>query len=374
MFNNLISKLKDFIKNQDNQMWLFIALLIAAVLFFVVSTFSIYSRAFGHYAIPDTASHSNLSNIRAEWGQIGDFFGGILNPLFGFVSLFALLVTIAYQARSLRISSEELRLSREELSKSSTALAAQNKAIELQSFEQTFFSWLNTYRDLLNSVTENSTQSANNTKGRDQLYKLWNSHLSPHNIIKGYIWDYSSSMSNPVLKNEFKNDYGSNFESLGPNERLELIADFKPDIVSNVVLNCWRGIYIGNEYQFDSLFRTLYRLLVWIDSQRPERLNRAEKWLYISIVRSQLSAIEMKYLYFNGLTEVGKKFKPIIEKYALFDNLKPESDTPLKILKVHLHQENYYLDEAFNSELARQKLHLPISLEETLANAHNCVI
>lgn len=371
MFKNLCIKLKKLIPSDDNKMLFLISLLLIAAVSFVIMVIVVYSKSMQDILFP-TTPNSSIATIRAEWGQFGDFFGGVLNPLFGFLSFFALLMTILYQARSLRNSSEELKLSRDELSKSSSALAAQNKAIELQRFEQTFFSWLNTYRDLLNSVTENSNQSVNNSKGRDQLYKLWNNHLSSHYIITGHMSEYSSG--DMVLKTEFKNNYVQNFYSLGPNERLELIADFKPEIVSGIVLLCWKSIYVGNEYQLDSLFRTLYRLLVWIDSQRPERLNRAEKWLYISIVRSQLSAIEMKYLYFNGLTEVGKKFKPIIEKYALFDNLKPESDTPLKILKSHLHRENYYLNEAFNSELARQKLHLPISLEETLANAHTCVI
>ena len=115
-------------------MWFFIALLLAAVVLFAAIVVKIYSSAFGTLAFPNTATPSTLISIRAEWGQIGDFFGGVLNPLFGFTSLFALLVTIAYQARSLRVSSEELKLSRDELSKSSSALTSQNKAIELQSF------------------------------------------------------------------------------------------------------------------------------------------------------------------------------------------------------------------------------------------------
>jgi hypothetical protein len=58
-----------------------------------------------------------------HFGQVGDFFGGMLNPALAFASLIALLYTI-------RIQSEELRLTREEFSKSVKAqeqLVRENK-------------------------------------------------------------------------------------------------------------------------------------------------------------------------------------------------------------------------------------------------------
>ncbi len=52
-----------------------------------------------------------------QWGQMGDFFGGMLNPILAFASFIALLYTI-------RIQSEELRLTRDEFKKS---IAAQQR-------------------------------------------------------------------------------------------------------------------------------------------------------------------------------------------------------------------------------------------------------
>lgn len=128
-------------------------------------------------------------------------------------------------------------------------------------------------------------------------------------------------------------------------------------------------MYSNNEYKLDSFFRTAYKLITWIDSQHAERLNNAQKWLYVSIIRSQLSWIEMIYLYYNGLTDRGFKFKLLIEKYALFDNLTIESDIGIKILNIYLPDESVYKPEAFSSESARKKLGLPKSSEETLALA-----
>lgn len=55
-----------------------------------------------------------MSSEPAEWGQMGDFFGGMLNPILAFASFMALLYTI-------RIQSEELRLTKDEIKRSADA-------------------------------------------------------------------------------------------------------------------------------------------------------------------------------------------------------------------------------------------------------------
>lgn len=51
------------------------------------------------------------SHSREEWGQIGDYFGGVLNPIFGLFGLLALLYTIHIQSRELRMSVSEMKRS-----------------------------------------------------------------------------------------------------------------------------------------------------------------------------------------------------------------------------------------------------------------------
>jgi len=53
-----------------------------------------------------TASHD-----QAVWGQFGDFIGGTLNPLFGFLTLIALLLTLVIQSNELRISTDQQKRS-----------------------------------------------------------------------------------------------------------------------------------------------------------------------------------------------------------------------------------------------------------------------
>ncbi len=56
-----------------------------------------------------------LSDNQTIWGQFGDYFGGVLNPILSFFALIALLFTIKLQSEQLKKSSEELELSTKEL-------------------------------------------------------------------------------------------------------------------------------------------------------------------------------------------------------------------------------------------------------------------
>lgn len=106
------------------------------------------------------------------------------------------------------------------------------------------------------------------------------------------------------------------------------------------------------------MLRTLYRLIKWIDESD---LSNKEKFDYIGIVRSQVSATEFLVLFLNGLTERGRKFLPLINKYAFFDNFdaatRPERRIYSLLRAVGGRDGLRYSDTAFNSDLARQLLH-----------------
>jgi len=290
---------------------------------------------------------------RDELGQFGDYFGGTLNPIFGFASFIALLLTIFYQSKELKLSRTELELSRDELSKSASALALQNKAIDLQSFEQTFFSWLSTYRELLNSASD-VDHLKQQYHGREALYHLWKNKLNSYYIYDSMCVVDHSSFGTKILDHKFSIDYDATYHNLSYYKRVEIIAENRQDLVANHIHQIWNLLYQEKEYQLDSLFRTAYRLISWIDSQQPERLTEQQKWMYIGIFRSQLSWIEMVFLYYNGLTGSGKKFKLLIEKYALLDNLTFDSDIGIKVMNKYFDIGNNYSETAFNSELARK--------------------
>ena len=54
-------------------------------------------------------------------------------------------------------------------------------------------------------------------------------------------------------------------------------------------------------------------------------IEDSERYDYACIIRSQLSDYELVMMFYNCLTANGRdKFKPLIEKYAVFNNLRLE--------------------------------------------------
>ncbi len=75
--------------------------------------------------------NQGLSQDQAVWGQFGDFFGGTLNPFFGFLTLIALLLTIVIQNKELHNSTDELRKSAEAAQKTTKHLEREAKRADL---------------------------------------------------------------------------------------------------------------------------------------------------------------------------------------------------------------------------------------------------
>lgn len=67
---------------------------------------------------------SDISNSIAEWGQFGDYMGGLLNPLFGLISVVLIAAT----------------------------LRSQTQAAKLQAFEHQFFTLLTLHATVLESI------------------------------------------------------------------------------------------------------------------------------------------------------------------------------------------------------------------------------
>ena len=53
--------------------------------------------------------------------------------------------------------------------------------------------------------------------------------------------------------------------------------------------------------------------------------RKKKKYEYVAILRSTLSRYELVWLFYNSLSVYGKgKFKPLIERYAMLKNIRPE--------------------------------------------------
>lgn len=207
-----------------------------------------------------------LTNDNATWGQFGDYLGGVLNPLFGFLGFVALLLTLILQNR-------ELQLSTRELAKSAQALKLQNDALIQQNFESTFFQMLRRFGDLVAQTRchGNLGREAFRALYLDQLQQVFNSH--------------PREPSDPAVR---------------------AVASYE-------------RFYLEWRKELGHYFRTLYHIFTFVDRSH---LSDGDKTIYANIVRAQLSTYELCLLFYNGVWGEGKVgFRPLIEKYGILKHL-----------------------------------------------------
>ncbi|BBB61419.1 hypothetical protein UNDKW_3146 [Undibacterium sp. KW1] len=168
------------------------------IIFFLITGFFafliyLYAKTFtdlGKSSLSE-ASQKALLDKAATWGQLGDFFGGLANPVIGWITIFLLILNLVYQRRQLSNAKKEAEKAHE------INLEQARHAI-VQSFEQTFFSWLNNLRDAIDSVTYTHMDENNDRldcKGAEALkYMIKDSPLFSLNLIKS-----NSFQENPAI-------------------------------------------------------------------------------------------------------------------------------------------------------------------------------
>ncbi len=174
-----------------------------------------------------------LAGEAERWGQFGDYVGGVLNPIFGFLALVALLATLGLQIRELRISAMELR-------NSANALEKQYATLRQQTFEGTFFQTLR----LFNEIVESMQDELGVSKGRHYL----------RTVLEGFLGQLS---------------YGR-----GENDIDKCLQEYEV-------------FYRGFEVPLGHYFRVLYNLVNLVKTT-----DGLDKRFYTNLIRAQLSDAE----------------------------------------------------------------------------------
>lgn len=255
---------------------------------------------------------SKLSAEHARWAEFGDFFGGLLNPIFGLAGLIALLYTIILQSKALDQSSTQLSLTREEVEKSTRALVAQNDSMVEQRIDNTFFQLLKTHNEIVNAFELNlySNQSIAETKKGRSCFEYY--RLDLDKIYRELIADEADAEHNPKIK-------------------------------MAVVINAtYLATFTQHQANLGHYFRFLFNFFRYIDNEVMEEEKRE---FYVKLVRSPLSDYELVLLFYSCLSELGRnKFYNYVEKFALLKNLR------VGLLLDESHLDIFYTDDARRSE------------------------
>lgn len=228
--------------------------------------------------------HANAS----ELGQLGDFFGGLLNPM---VSALTLFVAISVW----RLQKDELELTRNEMTQTKLAMEEQAKTSEQQRQEQRFFDLLGLYQRTVDSIT--------------------------------YVERTSDNLDEPVIQSTGKQAFSNWLTSRLPAEletfRRDGIRDrqyWRGDgtsykVTEQRLVEKWRDSGAAN--QFDHYFRVIFKILFESKTLLPDHHYR-----YVQLLRAQLSRSELILIGFNlWFDEDGRKFAPLAEKYGLLKHL-----------------------------------------------------
>jgi uncharacterized membrane protein len=201
----------------------------------------------------------NLDTNKYDIGKFGDFFGGLLNPILTFMTVFGLIVTIIMQRREIQENRQVALDEREELRK--------------QNFDNTFFNLIKMHEDNVNSLTI-LDRNKKDIKGRQVFFNLLN-----------------------VINEEMKEKKNNN----------KLKSDEAKDILSIV--------FKKHNYSLSSYFLTVYKILEYIDKSK---IKDIDKQFYVDILRAKLSDIEMTLIFFYGMYRKGMLYKKTIENNHFF--------------------------------------------------------
>lgn len=291
-------------QNKENEQvsgWIWIWAILGCVLLWTLGSIGTRYIAEHCFAVSDGDSAA----------LYGDSFGAI-NALISALAFAGVIVTFYLQRKELDLQRQELKAQREEFEQ-------QNKTLKLQRFESTFFHMMELQQQIVSDLCiqlQDSTLVANTWIGLQKGRKVYVNGLLRGRQVFAYIYWHQKTGSNPNGILTTMHDKG--IEAYPSIPDIELL---------------------------DHYFRHLYTILRYVDEsdafkfnddgESDEAYEKEQKYHYTTIVRATLSRFELLVLYYNGLSIYGReKLKPLIEKYALLNNIDKESLSISKDLNV----------------------------------------
>ncbi len=253
-----------------------------------------------------------LISERTALGQTGDFFGGMLNPIFGFLTFMGLLVTIILQRESLKLSKDELKHTREELKKSAEALDGQLKTLEKQRIENTFFSLLEQHNKMLADL--------NMQKKPPQL-------------------DANAALNGTL--NETVDIKFIHISVFGKTDLKKSSLKEAKNIIQTTTIAPMIKHY----------FISLYQILNFIASSH----NNEEKF-YSNIIRAYIDVRTLQLIAVNAYSEDDsfKHYKELIERYAFLEHMPFKINGQISPILKEVSE--YYKEAAFDKSIYLKEL------------------
>lgn len=176
----------------------------------------------------------------------------------------------------------------------------QREVSKQQSFENTFFQLLRTHSEIVNAIDlrRDGKKQEVIAKGRDCF-----------RIFKNNFYEEILSLARKKDDNHIEPIYRS--------ERIftAKVALKSADI--DLTSEAYENIFEKHQADLGHYFRHLYHIIKYVHESDTQDKKR-----YVGFARATLSSYELALLFYNGLSDnASKKFKPLIEDYALLKNM-----------------------------------------------------
>lgn len=249
--------------------------------------------AFLSYILADKCLPDNSDKVCPP-ALFGDSFGAV-NALISAFAFAGMIVTFWLQRT-------ELKMQREELAAQRAEFCQQNETLRLQRFENTFFHMMELQQEIVNDLRINDTTKVNIVEDSPDGMGRLGKEVPINQEIQGRNLFYYAFNEAEHYDSSRKVIYGMS------------------GILRKIGLQAYYDYYTPT--YFDHYFRHMYRILKFIDENRW--LGEDKQYEYATFLRATLSRYELVWLFYNGLTFGRVKLKPLIEKYAMLNNMRPE--------------------------------------------------
>jgi hypothetical protein len=241
--------------------------------------------------------------------EIGEFVGGTAGSLWALAGLFFIYAAFVGQQEELVYQRVELRSTRQALQLQRTDLAEQqclqNEQARKQIFESMFFQLLRLHSDIVHRIRyeDVDVQFVDGTRPQSD-------RLSGREAFRSFYGRYDQSYRQWAKIITSRPDYAH--ASSDPKDVLR-------DDLEDAIVQSYDDFYVDVQSDLGHYFRNLYHMVKFVDSSSAE-INERES--YMSFIRAQLSSYELLLMFYKCLTDHGRRnFKPLIEKYALLENM-----------------------------------------------------
>lgn len=235
----------------------------------------------------------------AKIAQFGDFIGGVVGTLLAFVAAILYYVALREQSRDVKINQTNLELQ-------TTALNQQIEEFKAQKVE------LEETRKVYEEQTELFREQTLYYKTQAEEVKIQTS-IAYGDLFSTNFYSllevFLSIQKNLAKSKVFENVYDELCKVCDSEQKKEL---------ANVV-NSYIGIYQENRNLLSPYFKTIYRLLMLI--HKDTKITRETKDEYAKILRSQLSDKEIVIIYYDYLSDLGKKAQTLSSEYRLLKHV-----------------------------------------------------